>query len=134
MQRRTGLTPAEQLAIRPIAWLAEKLEQGRDADGNWTVRRGVWRTRQYRDLNEALDAAGAEGEIEFRSDYGVVFAGHDPLARDKAAKYEAEHRARMAAERRRRQRLSKWLRARRRGAVRAAERNYERNAHAETSE
>jgi hypothetical protein len=112
---RTGLTKAERQWIRPVAWAAEKGEQVRDAQGNWTVR-GRFFARRFTDIGEALDAAGTSGEIEFRDMYGVVYSGADPLAADKAARYEREHRARMSAERRRRKRLGKWLRRKRNDA------------------
>src|SRR5688572_8825572 len=105
LYQRTGLTREERMWIKPIAWAVEKGEQVRDAQGNWTVRQGQFRRRRYRDIGEALEAAGPEGEIEFRDVHGVVYGGADPLALDKAARYEREHRARMSAERRRRKRL-----------------------------
>ena len=117
LDARSGMTAGERLAIRPLLWGGDLYEAYQHERGDWRVTGGgVWRSHRWYDTPAQAFEHG--DEIEFR-EQGVVYAGTDPLAIDKALRYQRDHRRDVARDRAARKGLGRWLRRQERAADKA---------------
>lgn len=129
LDRSTGTTVAERLALRPIAGLDAAADRYWQTVGEWSCESpgqlsawgvaGTRRVRRFPTWQAALEASSPSSVVRFR-DHPAEFSCADPLAVAKIARFASERSSFHARNAARRRRVPKWLKAKRKTARQVA--------------